>query len=497
MKLSFASAALLGAVAVLGFAPFGYWPVPIACLVAMMWLWHLHPAPRTAALLGFYFGAGHFLAGVSWVYVSLHTFGMMPAPLAAFATLAFCLILALYPAAVGALCARWDVTRPSVALVLVPGMWTSLEWLRGWFLTGFPWLSLGYSQIDTPLAGFAPIAGVYGISFLTVMVAGLVWLMVRSRMRIRWAALAIGIVLYTGSALLVRTAWTSRTGLGLDVALLQGNVPQELKFVPGRFESTLALYTRLIEQTSARLIVLPETAIPRFQDDLPVAFVERVKAHALRNDGDVLVGLPTGDIRSRYFNSSISIGSAPSQIYSKHHLVPFGEFIPTGFGWIERVLAIPLSNFTAGPAAQQPLAIAGEKVAINICYEDAFGTEIIRQLPAASLLVNVSNVAWFGDSLAPIQHLQIARMRALESGRFMLRATNSGVTAIIDERGRVIDALPAFTEGVLFGRVQGFQGSTPYVRFGDSIVPVALAGAAIVIVWSWRRRSRSPIPLPN
>ncbi|MSQ18188.1 MAG: apolipoprotein N-acyltransferase [Betaproteobacteria bacterium] len=490
MKRSYALAALLGALAVLGFAPFALWPLPILSLTGLIGLWAVHPTPRAAALLGFYFGLGHFLAGVSWVYVSLHTFGMMPAPLAAIATLAFCLILALYPGVVGFLCARWDVKRPAVALVMVPCMWASCEWLRGWFLSGFPWLSMGYSQIDTPLAGFAPIVGVYGISLLMVLLAALLFLVVRGSARQRIAAVAIGIVVYGAGALLMQTKWTTPAGAGLDVALLQGNVPQEMKFVPGRFESTLALYGRLIEQTNARLIVLPETAIPQFPEGIPATFIDRVKAHAQSNQGDVLIGLPTGDRRTQYFNSIVSIGTAPSQVYSKQHLVPFGEYIPPGFGWIEKILAIPLSDFTPGPATQTPLAVAGEQVAINICYEDAFGGEIIRQLPAATLLVNVSNVAWFGDSLAPLQHLQIARMRALEAGRYMLRATNSGVTAIIDERGRLVQALPAFTEGVLVGLVQGFQGATPYARLGDWIVLVALALALIVIAWRPRARNR-------
>ncbi len=491
MKRSCALAALLGALAVLGFAPFALWPLPILSVTGLLWLWHLHPNPRTAALLGFSFGLGHFLIGVSWVYVSLHTFGMMPAPLAAIATLGFCLFLAIYPAAVGFVCARWEVTRPVVALIMIPGVWISFEWLRGWFLSGFPWLSIGYSQIDTPLAGFAPLVGVYGVSNLTIGTAGLLLLAVRGSTAQRITALAFGIVFYGAGAVLWQTKWTTPVGSGLEVALLQGNVPQEMKFVPGRFESTLELYGRLIEQTNARLIVLPETAIPRFPEGIPATFIDRVRAHALRNQGDVLIGLPTGDLRTQYFNSIVSIGTAPSQVYSKQHLVPFGEFIPTGFGWIEKILAIPLSNFTAGPSSQTPLAVAGEQVAINICYEDAFGAEIIRQLPQATLLVNVSNVAWFGDSLAPPQHLQISRMRALETGRYMLRATNSGVTAIIDERGRLMQALPAFTEGVLLGHVQGFQGSTPYTRLGDWIVFVALALALAVIGWLHRRRNRS------
>jgi apolipoprotein N-acyltransferase len=491
LKGSFVLAALLGALAVLGFAPFALWPLTILSVTGLLWLWRSYPTPRAAALLGYGFGLGHFLAGVSWVYVSMHTFGMMPMPLAALATLAFCLILALYPAAVGFLCARFHVMRPTVALIAVPGMWTGLEWLRGWFLSGFPWLSIGYSQLDTPLAGFAPIAGVYGVSFLTIMTAGIVFLLVRGSITQRITVLAVGIAVYGAGALLLQTKWTTPTGSGLDVALLQGNVPQEMKFVPGRFEATLELYSRLIEQTNARLIVLPETAIPRFPEGVPAAFFDRVKAHALHNQGDVLVGLPTGDLRKQYFNSIVSIGTAPSQVYSKQHLVPFGEMIPPGFGWIEKILSIPLSNFTSGPSTQTPLAVAGERIAVNICYEDAFGGEIIRQLPAATILVNVSNVAWFGDSLAPPQHLQISRMRALETGRYMLRATNSGVTAIIDERGRLLQALPAFTEGVLFGRVQGFQGATPYVRFGDWIVLFAIGIALAVMAWRSRADTRS------
>jgi len=470
-------AAVAGAVAVLGFAPFGWHPLPILSLAVLFELWHRHPSPREAAWIGAAWGAGHFLAGVSWVYVSLHTFGMMPAPLAAIATIGFCGVLSGFPALAGWLVARWPTHAPIRALLVFPGAWTFTEWARSWFLTGFPWLTTGYSQIDAPVGGYAALAGVFGISWLAAMTAGALWALFRTRARWKAVAASLAVLIHVGGIALGNHAWTTRQGEGFDAALLQGNIPQELKFVPGRFEATLATYARLVAQTNAHLIVLPETAIPRFPDEVPRPFIERILEHARAHGANVLLGLPTGDPRAQYHNSMVSLGVDDSQHYSKSHLVPFGEFIPPGFGWIERVLSVPLSSFTPGPVTQRPLQLGRERVAINICYEDAFGSEIIRQLPEATVLVNASNVAWFGDSLAPAQHLEIARMRARETGRFMLRSTNTGVTAIIDQRGRVLAALPAFEEGVLTGRVQGHAGATPYVKVGDAIV-----GLAVVLV---------------
>jgi apolipoprotein N-acyltransferase len=276
------------------------------------------------------------------------------------------------------------------------------------------------------------------------------------------------------------------------VSLVQGNIPQELKFVDGRYESTLATYARLVEGSAGRLIVLPEIAIPRFLHEVAPDYIARLKRVAVARNGDLLVGAPVLETDRRYYNAVVSLGASPTQGYAKSHLVPFGEFVPPGFGWIVTVLTIPLSDFARGTDSQRPLQLAGQRVAPNICYEDAFGTEIIRQLPEATLLVNVSNVAWFGDSLAPAQHLRIARMRSVETGRTMLRATNTGVTAIVDPRGAVVARLPSFTEGVLEGRVQGYAGATPYVRLGD--LPV-VAGAALIaaaaLVLS-RRATRNP-----
>jgi apolipoprotein N-acyltransferase len=270
----------------------------------------------------------------------------------------------------------------------------------------------------------------------------------------------------------------------VSAALLQGNIEQDLKFRPERYPPILETYARLAEATSAKLIVLPETAIPRFYDRVEPEYLARLEAAAKRNGGDLLLGVPYRTGTGEYFNSVVSLGSSPRQAYHKSHLVPFGEFVPAGFGWVLRMVQIPLSDFSRGGLEQPPIAAAGQRIAVNVCYEDAFGDEIARRLPDATLLVNVSNVAWFGDSLAPAQHLQMARLRAIETGRMHLAATNTGITAAIDRDGRVLARLPQFAEGRLEVAAQGYAGSTPYGRFSDwpavVISLLVLAGAVFI-----------------
>jgi apolipoprotein N-acyltransferase len=478
---------LLGAVSVFGFAPFHLFPLPILALAGFLYVSRL-ASPAQGFRRGWAFGLGWFLAGVSWVYVSLHDFGMMPAPLAAFATLFFCLGLALVPAAVGYAQARLPAAEPARLLLVVPALWTLGEWFRGWVFTGFPWLSLGYSQLDGPLSGLAPVLGVFGVSLAAAAAAGALVMLVRRR-RVLVAAGVLA-ALAGATAALRGIEWTSPHGEPLAVALLQGNIPQAMKFEPGRFAATLETYARLAERSQARLVVLPETAIPRFLHEVDPAYLERLERLARARDGDVLAGVPILEGGRRYYNAVVSLGTGPSQAYAKAHLVPFGEFVPPGFGWIVAILRIPLSDFARGGAAQAPLRVAGQRVAVNICYEDAFGEEIIRQLPEATLLVNVSNVAWFGDSLAPAQHLRISRMRSIETGRTMLRATNTGVTAIVDPRGAVVARLPSFTEGVLEGRVRGYAGTTPYMAAGNVPVVLGSLGVVAAAALAGRRRAR-------
>jgi apolipoprotein N-acyltransferase len=416
---------------------------------------------------------------------------MMPAPLAAIGTFAYCAILSLYPAVAGWCLARLRLDRLVPALFAFPALWTFFEWLRGWVFTGVSWLALGYSQVDSPLAGFAPVVGTYGVSFVTALCAGLLVIVVAGSGKARLAG-GVALVFAFGLGQLARQIdWTSPQGTPLKVALLQGNIPQDLKFQPDRYAATLATYKRLIEASQGQLIVLPETAIPRFLDAVDPGYLRDIARIALERRADILVGVPIRDPDGRYFNSVISVGASPSQRYDKAHLVPFGEFVPPGFGWLVKTFAIPLSNFSLGPKNPKPLALGGQLVAPNICWEDAFGEEIIRQLPEATLLVNVSNVAWFGDSLAPAQHLQISRMRALETGRTMLRATNTGVTAIIDPRGRVVARLPQFTEGILEGEVRGYAGASPYVKFGNT--PIVLMCVALLAALAFIRRRVGPV----
>lgn len=515
-----ALALVAGAVSVLGYAPFYLFPLPLVSLAVLFYLGAHVSRPRQAAWLGFVFGMGFFGAGVSWVYVSLHDFGAMPMPLAIIATILFVGVLSLFTAAAGWLQALISRSTTARAALLGPALWVLAEWCRGWVLTGFPWLAVGYSQVPySPLAGFAPVLGVYGVSLATALTAGLfavAWLGVaRSGAQGAtpgWGAafarqrghalipvvLPVVVVLWGAGWGLKTVAWTEPEGDPVTVSLVQGNIPQDLKWREDRLVSTLETYRKLVQTSPGRLIILPETALPLFYHQLPPHYLALLSQQAVQNGGDIIVGLPeivspeAGEA-SDYFNSAFSFGTEPTQTYRKFHLVPFGEYIPLKpiFGWIINVLHIPLSDFSRGATHQTPMAVAGQHVAVNICYEDVFGEEIIRQLPQATLLANISNDAWFGDSAAPWQHFQISQMRAAETGRVMLRATNTGVTGIIDSKGYTVETAPEFEETVLNGEVQGYRGTTPYITWGNQ---VALALIAVLIVAGWlagRRRGGS------
>jgi len=487
---------LLGALTVLGFAPFYLFFVPTLTLAALFHLW-LHAGSRRAALLiGLMFGLGLFGCGASWVYVSMHDFGMMPLPLAVLATLLFCTFLALFPALAGWLQASIKLKPCWRLLLAMPACFALYEWSLGWVFTGFPWLTLGYTQAPaSPLAGYAPLLGVYGVSLLVAVSAGLLALTYnawRSATGRAWMALSSLLVLWVTGAGLQTVAWTQPIGAPLTVSLLQGNIAQDMKWREDRLRSTLATYRDMVLASNSQLIILPETAVPLFYDSVSPSYLEELAQHARRQGGDIILGLPERDFVQRvYYNSVLSLGASPTQFYRKQHLVPFGEFVPLKpvFGPIIEAMQIPLTDFARGAATQQPLAVAGQQVAMNICYEDVFGEEVIRQLPQATLLVNVSNDAWFGNSIAPRQHLQIAQMRALESGRYMLRATNTGVTAIVNEKGRVLEYAPVFHTAVLNGVAQGMMGSTPYVRWGNSLF-LALDALAIVVALGITQRVR-------
>lgn len=472
---------LAGAATVSGFAPFGLFPVPVLALAVLFHLWRQADGPRSASLLGLSWGLGCFLAGVSWVYVSLHDVGGMAMPLAAVATLLFCLVLSLFPALAGWLFAR--VRRAATAefaLVLsAAGLWALTEWLRGWVLTGFPWLAIGYSQTPpSPLAGYAPALGVYGVGLLTALLAALAAF--ARRRPVAWAAAVAVLVAGQG---LRGIDWTEPVGEPLTVSLLQGNIPQSLKWVPENLSLSIDTYTRLAREHPAQLTVLPETAIPLLFDQIPREVLDRLSAH-----GDVLLGNAVRAGGSVFNGAVLLARDSPVRVYSKVHLVPFGEFVPPGFAWFFGLVNIPMSDFRPGPPDQRPLVVGTQKLMPNICYEDLFGEEILRALPEATLLVNLSNTAWFGDSLAQPQHLQIARMRALETGRPILRATNTGMTAAVAPDGTVTAALPPFMADALVVTVRGHTGDTPFARVGNALaVLLALIACLPAAIASQRR----------
>lgn len=467
MRLSRRSGAfLLGAASVAGFAPFHLFLLPVLSIAGLVRLWS--DGRRDSFGTGFFFGLGLFLFGVSWVYVSLHDFGGMPMPLAVLATLLFCAFVSLYFALAGAISDRIPDSSMAKPVLIIPALLALSEWLRGWLFTGFPWLAFGYAQTDySPLSGYAPVIGVYGISLVTALCGGLVCLISKNEHR-KQASIAL-VLFFVVGYVLKKVEWTHPEGTPVTVSLLQGNIPQDRKWDDEALSDTLDIYMRLALSSRSRLIILPETAIPMFKNEVPGEYLEMLRTHGRKNGGDVLVGLPEMISEKIYYNSVFDFGISNEQSYRKSHLVPFGEYLPLKpfSSWLLDIMNMPMSDFSRGSIDQKPMDSAGQKLAVDICYEDVFGEEVIRQLPEATMLVNVSDDAWFGNSIAPRQHLQIAQMRSMETGRPMLRSTNTGMTAIIDRKGRVSAELAPFTRGTLDGTVQGYSGSTPYVFWGN------------------------------
>lgn len=480
---------LLGALCVLAFAPFYLYLLSFISLAGLFLLWANTQTAKEAAFIGFMYGLGLFGTGIYWIYISLHTYGGMPPIMAMLCTFLLAAFLSLFPAITGAIAKRIALKRTLTFLIAAAVLWGVADWVRSWIFTGFPWLAIGYSQVPhSPLAGYAPLFGIYGVSVLTVLSASMMSMLFTKHFKrtYKGITLLVVIVIFITGGLLQRIPWTVPVNAPLSVSLLQGNIDQRIKWAPEIAEHTLNQYLRMAEESHSRLIIMPETAMPVLSSNIPPAMLTRLKQHAIKNEGDILVGMVERE-NGEYFNSVLSYGNAPTAIYRKSHLVPFGEFIPFKmlFGWIYRDwLNMPLSDLSRGGAHQKPMSVAGQHVAVNICYEDVFGEEIIRQLPAASLLVNVSNDAWYGDSYAAEQHMQFSQARALETGRMMLRATNTGATAIIDEKGQIKAHAPHFVQTILHGTAQGFSGTTPYVRWGN--LPFVLF-SVITLILLWRR----------
>lgn len=493
-RLRFAFPYLLGAFAVLAFAPFYIFPAAILSLVGIIYLWLKTDSAKSAFKLGFQFGLGLYVVGIYWIYISLHDFGGMPWWFAGFATFCLCAFMALFVGLVGYFSKRFGFL-----IISAPVLWGLSDWVRSWIFTGFPWLTLGYSQVPhSPFAGYMPIVGVYGLSVITAFVAAIIacWLATAnlSKLYKRNAIITLVLIIVAGN-LLKAVEWSTPIGKPINATLIQGNIAQDTKWSPDTAQKTINTYINLVTQSNAQLIVLPETALPVISSQIDTSITDALTNHAIQNKGDIIVGMVEQKLdltqkTNQYFNSAFSFGTAPTQSYAKNHLVPFGEFIPLKqvFGWIYRDwLNMPLSDLSRGGAYQTPMQLGNQKVAVNVCYEDVFGEEIIHQLPAATLLVNISNDAWYGKSYAADQHMQFSQARALETGRMMLRATNTGATAAIDTHGYVIAHAPHDVKTMLNVQAQGYSGTTPYVRWGNWPFIVLSFGLLLVLVW--RKRS--------
>tara|TARA_B110000259_G_scaffold50616_1_gene59633 strand:- start:835 stop:2352 length:1518 start_codon:yes stop_codon:yes gene_type:complete len=468
--LLFSSGALLP----LALAPFNFWPIAIPCIAVLFYKLQ-HQSLKQAIVKASVFGFAMFFAGVSWVYVSIHEHGFIPAPLALLATTLFCLFLALLfalPFALSALIPQ----RSSSWLLGLPAIWVLSEWFRSWIFTGFPWLYAGYSHTDTWLSGWAPIGGVMWLSFITALAAATL-AQIGQTLIGRKQPIQVGVkisclllvVLTTSGYLLHSVTWTQETGKKLSVVLIQPNTDQNKKWSASERQSIL---DQLQEQTEPHwgvdLIVWPEAAIPATPKRVSGFLIGMDKA-AKVNQTALLTGIPTQDRSSgKYYNSVLALGAASGQ-YDKTRLVPFGEYVPLEglLRGLIRFFNLPMSSFSLGAQDQSLLTIAGEPMATAICYEIVYPDLVARISREATLLLTVSNDAWFGDSFAPQQHMQMARMRAIENAKPMLRGTSNGVTAIVDHRGKIEKQLEQFSAGELSGNITPRSGQTFFVQTGS------------------------------
>jgi apolipoprotein N-acyltransferase len=503
--LGLVAAFAAGAALNLAFAPLSWWPVGLIAPAALFVLIRGLP-PRRAAWTGAAFGVGLFAVGTYWLYTCLHVFGLVPVWLTVLLQAALVAIMAAYTAALCFVANRfWLKPGMTRDWLVLPGLWVLLEWLRGWALSGFPWLSLGYAFIDSALAGLAPVLGVYGVTWAAVLAAsslgGIVMpgaLAARppaagrpAAMRAaaaRAVALAAIAAVFAAAGLAGRFQWTRPAGAKIAIAAVQGAVSQDRKWQIDNRDATMARYAKLTDQAwGARLIVWPESALPVLANNIP-DYLQNLRSTARAHDADFAIGLVNYEpATSRYFNGLLVMNEDGDGWYYKRHLVPFGEYFPVpGFvrSWM-RLMSLPYDDISAGSEHQPALRAAGQSLGLTICYEDAFGSSQLDVLRDATLLINVTNNAWYGDSTAPHQHLQIARMRALEAGRFLIRAANDGITAVIGPRGELAAKLPQFQESVLRTDVQPMTGLTPYARFGN--YPVVAAALGLLALALWRR----------
>ncbi len=480
MRLVLATAA--GAAMTAAFAPLNLWWLALLSPALLIALWQ-DTAPRHAAALGFWFNAGMFAAGTYWLYISIHQIGGAPLWIAAIAMGALVGVLGLYGAFLGWAVARWLPARGALRwLVGLPAAWLLVEWFRGWFLTGFPWLSLGYSQTGTWMAGIAPVLGVYGVSALLLLGAGALVTLWAGRRPERLLAGAVLVLVWTVPAGLQAVTWTRPSGPPISVAIVQGAIPQDEKWLDAHRDAQMVTYRDLTRQAlGAQVIFWPEAALPDVAQNLGDFLLERYhEAHAQHSA--LVVGMLRQTRNGNYYNSILTMAES-SDWYDKMHLVPFTEVIPVpdfARKWLE-FMHLPYEDFQYGAAHQPPLAAGGLVLLPAICYDDAYGSANLGMLRTANALVTVTNDAWFGHSTARYQHLQIGQMRAIETGRYLVRAANDGISAIIGPTGRVLAQAPGYVPMVLRGAVVPRVGLPPYARFGNWLI-ISLAATTLAAV---------------
>jgi apolipoprotein N-acyltransferase len=477
------------------------WWLQLVSLAALALLLQRARSWQGAAATAWLFATAWLAGTWWWLFISMHVYGGLAAPLAALAVLLLAGFLALYYAFTAAIFSRARGRNPFVQSVAFTGAWLLAELMRASFFTGFPWGASGYAHVDGPLAVMAPWIGVYGIAavaaFLAYWLATLVQPSRRASLR-SWLVVAGAVALLTACNFLAQPK-DEPPGRKLSVALLQGNIPQDEKFQPGSgIPIALDWYARQLAASQASLTVTPETAIPLLPSQLPNDYQDTIAKPFLEGPRAALIGIPLGSYEEGYSNSVIGLSrGAKAYRYDKHHLVPFGEFIPPLFKWFTRLMNIPLGDFNRGAVVQPPFVWAGERLSPNICYEDLFGEDLAAQFAdrarAPTILVNMSNIGWFGDSVAIDQHLAISRMRAIEFDRPVIRATNTGATAIVDHHGQVTHGLPRLTRGVLTGDVEGRTTITPYVAWLSrlGLWPLWILGVAALACGARRGRKEA------
>ena len=462
-----------GCATTLVFAP-AEWAILAPFLTLPLLFIALTVSPKDAATHFFWYGFGLFLTGTYWIYISVHVFGHAALWIAILLMVGLSLIMATFLWLAGWVTARLSHGEPWRLLFIAPAAWVLVEWLRGWVLTGFPWLAHGYGQIDSALAGWAPVLGVYGVSLMMMFATAAILVAIMTSGKERLIALPLILLPWLSGGILGAVEWTEPYGKAVRTTIIQAGIPQDQKWLASQQRATLNFYrTATLAVPGSELVVWPEVAIPAVHDRV-ADYLNIIDKDAKRNRQTVVLGiLENGSERSvepRIYNSVFLLGSEERQVYRKRHLVPFGEYFPVPAGvreWM-KMQNLPYSDLAAGDDVQPLLVTAnGAKLSVAVCYEDAYGAELLYALPDADILINVSNDAWFGDSIAPHQHLQIARMRALESGRYAVRSTNTGISAFIGPEGELLKTGKQFVEEVMTMDIRLHRGSTAYAAWGN------------------------------